>query len=250
MSKEAKTNTFDIHREQDPRNLPAYGITEAARYLRIPLETLRSWVRGRFYPTRSGQREFKSIIHLPDKNLPLLSFTNLIEAHILDAIRYKHKVPFESIRRTVKYLERQSGSKHPLAEHWFLTDGKHLFIEKAESLINVSRDGQLAMRQIIEIYLQRVERDPQGVASRLFPFLSKRHELLQRPAELEPRLVVIDPLVSFGKPVLAGTGIPTSIIAERFYAGESVRELAKDYGRQESEIEEAIRYEDAASRAA
>ncbi|MGA9768593.1 MAG: hypothetical protein WBV94_06115 [Blastocatellia bacterium] len=126
-------------------NQTAYGITEAARYLRIPLETLRSWVRGRFYSTNSGKREFHSIIHLPDKNLPLLSFTNLIKAHILDSIRYKHKVPFDSVRRTVKYLERLSGSKHPLAEHWFLTDGKDLFIEKAESLVIASKDGQLAI---------------------------------------------------------------------------------------------------------
>jgi uncharacterized protein (DUF433 family) len=250
MDRQIKAKTFDVHSEQDPRNLPAYGIVEAARYLRIPLETLRSWVRGRFYPTREGKRKFQPIIHLPDKKLPLLSFTNLIEAHILDSVRYKHKVPFDSVRRTVKYLEDISGSKHPLSEHWFLTDGKDLFIEKAESLINASRDGQLAMREILEIYLQRVERDPQGVARRLFPFLSKRHELLQRQIEQEPKLVVIDPMVSFGKPVLTGTGIPTSIIAERFYAGESIRELAADYGRQEAEIEEAIRYEDTSSRAA
>src|ERR1700742_5102295 len=115
MNRQKKTKSFDLPADTDPRDLPAYGITEAARYLRIPLETLRSWVHGRSYPISSGRREFQSIIHLPDKKLPLLSFTNLIEAHILDAIRYKHKVPFDNVRRTVKYLEQQSGSKHPLA---------------------------------------------------------------------------------------------------------------------------------------
>ena len=34
--------------------MPAYGIAEAAHYLRIPTATLRSWVHGRYYPTVAG----------------------------------------------------------------------------------------------------------------------------------------------------------------------------------------------------
>ena len=55
--------------------------------------------------------------------------------------------------------------------------------------------------------------------------------------------VVIDPYVSFGRPVLVGTGIPTAVIAARYKAGESVDDLADDYGRSREEIEEAIRCE-------
>lgn len=55
--------------------------------------------------------------------------------------------------------------------------------------------------------------------------------------------VVIDPRISFGRPVLAGSGIPTAVIAEQYKAGESVDELADDYGRKRLEIEEAIRCE-------
>jgi uncharacterized protein (DUF433 family) len=54
---------------------------------------------------------------------------------------------------------------------------------------------------------------------------------------------VIDPQVSFGRPVLVGTGIPTAVIAGRYKAGESMDALADDYGRQRFEIEEAIRCE-------
>ena len=55
--------------------------------------------------------------------------------------------------------------------------------------------------------------------------------------------MVIDPNVSFGRPVLAGTGIPTAVIAERFNAGETIAELIEDYNRTPTEIEEAIRCE-------
>ena len=56
-------------------------------------------------------------------------------------------------------------------------------------------------------------------------------------------LVVIDPTLSAGRPVITGTGLATEVIAERYKAGETVAELAKDYDRKEAEIEEAIRCE-------
>jgi len=43
--------------------------------------------------------------------------------------------------------------------------------------------------------------------------------------------------------VLTGTGIPTLVIADRYEAGDLIVELARDYGRPEEEIEEAIRCE-------
>lgn len=55
--------------------------------------------------------------------------------------------------------------------------------------------------------------------------------------------MVIDPALSAGRPVITGTGLATEVIAERFKAGESVSDLAKDYERKEAEIEEAIRCE-------
>jgi DNA-binding transcriptional regulator YiaG len=67
----------------DPRGMPAYSLAEAAHYLRIPLATLRSWVRGRYYPTDGGKKFFKPVIELPDPNLVSLSFINLVEAHVL-----------------------------------------------------------------------------------------------------------------------------------------------------------------------
>jgi len=92
------------------------------------------------------------------------------------------------------------------------------------------------MADILMAYLRRVEWDETGLALRLYPFTRKK--------ELdEPRFIVIDPYVSFGKPVLVGTGVPTSVVAERYKAGESVDELADDYGLGRTSVEEGIRCE-------
>ncbi len=170
------------------------------------------------------------------KTPPLLSFFNLIEAHVLDAIRREHGIPLPKIRIALDYLSRRFPSEHPLAIQEFESDGLNLFIEKFGQLINISQSGQLAMRAILEAYLRRIERDPLGFPCRLYPFTRKG-------TPDEPRVVVIDPYVSFGRPVLVGTGVPTAVIADRYKAGESIESLADDYGRNRLEIEDAIRSE-------
>jgi uncharacterized protein (DUF433 family) len=190
---------------------------------------------GRWYPTEQEKR-FEPIIALPEPDKPLLSFVNMVETHVLDAIRREHNVPLYKVRTALDYLKKEFPSDHPLADQRFETDGSNLFIEKLGQLINVSQAGQLAMRDVLVAHLRRIQRDPSGLAVRLYLFTRKR-------TSEEPRVVVIDPLVSFGKPILAGTGVPTAVIAERYKAGESIDELASDYGRQRSEIEEAIRCE-------
>jgi len=59
----------------------------------------------------------------------------------------------------------------------------------------------------------------------------------------EPKSVSINPTVSFGKPVLAGTGISPSVIAGRFGARDSVEDLAREYGVTSVVLEDAIRWE-------
>lgn len=225
-----------IYSLADVREAPAYSVPEASHYLRIPASTIRWWVTGRCYHPETGPQAFKPIIELPEKDNTLLSFINMVEIHVLDAIRRKHRIPLEKVRTALQYLKKEFHSKHPLAEGEFETDGINLFVQKYGRLINISQAGQLAIRELLEAHLQRIERDAAGLPLRLYPFTRKR--------ELhEPKTVVIDPYISFGRPVLAGTGIATSVIAERYKAGESMDQLAKDYGRNRLEIEEAIRCE-------
>jgi uncharacterized protein (DUF433 family) len=220
---------------RDSRSLPAYTLGEASHYLLIPSATLRSWIAGRPYPTKQGSRFFRPVFQLPSPR-PILSFVNLIEAHVLDAIRRQHQIPLDKIRIAVDYLQKYFKTDHPLASQDFETDGVDLFVTKFDQLINVSRVGQTAMREILQAHLCRIERDAAGIAVRLYPFTRKR-------GFDEPKSVVIDPMISFGRPVLAGTGIPTAIIAERYKAGDGIDSLASDYERPRLEIEEAIRCE-------
>jgi uncharacterized protein (DUF433 family) len=217
-------------KQLDPREIPAYTAGEAAHYLGVPKSTLRAWF--------AGQRGFRAVIR-PAQAKPTLglSFTNLVEAYVLTAIRRKHEIALPTIRRGLDFLVRKLGAKRPLLEQEFATNGVDLFVDHLGQVINISRDGQIEMADLIRAYLERIDRDAKGLPVKLYPFMRT-----QAPRE-QPRTVVIDPRVSFGRPVIAGTGIPTAVLAEQFKAGDPVPMLAKEYGADEEAVWDAIRCE-------
>jgi uncharacterized protein (DUF433 family) len=212
----------------DRREIPAYAYSEAAHYLDLPPSTLRAWF--------AGQKSFRPVIRAADPKRIVLSFSNLVEAYVLAAIRRKHHIGLPTIRRGLRFLTAKLGSNRPLLEQQFATSGKQLYVELGQ-VINISRDGQIEMAELIRTYLERVDRDPKGVPIKLYPFMRAQ------PLREQARTIVIDPLVSFGRPVIAGTGIPTAVLAEQFEAGDDVRDLAKEYGASEEAISDALRCE-------
>ncbi|MCZ6794069.1 MAG: DUF433 domain-containing protein [Planctomycetota bacterium] len=171
---------------------------------------------------------------------PRLSFLNLVEAQTLAAIRRKHLVSLQRIRKAVHYLGEVFVSKHPLAEHRFETDGVDVFVQKAGITVSASGAGQ-AVLEIVRRYFTRVEWDAEGGGPlRFYPYTRELDEG-PPPRVEEPRLVVIDPRMGGGQPVIAGRGILVSVIGRRYKAGESIPALADDYGCSPEEINEAIR---------
>lgn len=234
-----KTAFADICSGLDPRSVPVYGLTEAARYLAIPVSTLRSWAFGQHYVSpRGGQNFFKPVIKVADPKARLLSFTNVCEAHVCNALRGDHGIALQRIRKAIDVLEKLfPSSEHPLVERDLATSGADIFLNNFGETINLNQDAQTAMRDCLQLYLRRVEFDQTGIASKLFPFTRTN------ATPDAPRVVVLDPCVLFGRPVIVNTRIATSIVFERFAAGESTEALAKDYGLSVGEIEEALRCE-------
>lgn len=208
--------------------VPVYGAVDAARYLRVPYQTLRYWIKG--------HGTIPPIIKLAEDFPPRLSFMNLIECHMLSAMRTHYNLRLPKVRRALKTLAEILPSAHPLVAQEFETNSVDLYLRHySEGLINLSSPNQREFREFIEMHMQRIGRDSKGMRV-FYPFIEKR-------SLDEPKSIAISPAISFGRPVISGTGIPTAVIASRFHARESVGELAREYGRSDKEIEEAIRWE-------
>ena len=224
---------MNLTHSDDPRLQPRYTLAEASRYLWVNPETLRTWAKGRFYHAGGERRHAAPVLEEPRRSL--LTFLDLMEAHVLAALRQTHQVPMSKVRAAVTWLRDHFGSGHPLLHPDLATDGLNIFIRDFGRLISASEHGQQIMRSVMEGYLSRMDRDRQGVPVHFFPFT-------RRPGDLStPKLIVLNPSISFGRPVVAGTRIPTSIIIERFAAGEDPDALAADYTLDLEAVHEALR---------
>lgn len=228
-------HVVDIYGGQNPSDVPAYTLPFAARHVRIPAATLRYWVVGRDYEHDGKLRHAKPLIVVPDGRPRFLSFRNLVEAHVLASMRRTHEVPMHRVRRALAFLEKElGGAKHPLATESFRTDGVDIFVDRMNQIINASTYGQTEIREALVARLKRV-RYEHGFAAQLFPYVRDDEEAEQ------PKFVVIDPRVAFGRPVLVGSGIPVEEIADRFQAGDSASTLAKEFSVNQEMVEEAVR---------
>jgi hypothetical protein len=147
-------------------------LAEAARYLRLPAATLRSWVLGREYPTAEGGGEFPPLIRPVSKSPPLLSFPNLIEAHVLRSLRTEHGVPVKALRSALAYAEKTLGIDRLLLRPELRANAGKIFLDRYGELMDLSASGQLAMRQLFNEHLKRIELAASGRSSSIRTLLS------------------------------------------------------------------------------
>jgi uncharacterized protein (DUF433 family) len=207
---------------------PAYTPTAAARYLLLPVSTVRWWTLGNgVHPP---------VIRIADPHEHLLSFRNMVEVHVLSAVmrQDRSRVPIAIVRAVVAMLGESFQSEHPLADPRMREEGKDFFAMRFGALVNASQHGQVAIAGILAAYVHRIKRDERGEPRRLLIFTRGRPE--------GPEHIMIDPLVKSGEPCITDTELTAAMVAERFQAGESVKDLAAACERSPAEIEEAIRY--------
>ena len=222
-----------------PPHRPAYRAAEVAQMLALPAGTVKAWCFGHDYRHRDGSaKRFVKLIDVADTRRKLLSFANVCELHVLAAMRRNHRLPMPVVRDSLDYVASELGLHQPLIAREFKTNGIALFIEHTGTLVNVSRNGQTALRGDFESALARIELDRQGQPLRLFPFTRTAPNLADQPPA-----VVIDPRLAFGRPALTNGGVTTAVVEDRFRAGDSPADMAQDYGVAEADIWEALRFE-------
>jgi uncharacterized protein (DUF433 family) len=251
------SGVVDLYRGRDPREVPLYGARDAAACLNLPEKTILNWI--------VGHAAFRSVLTV-ETGQRQLSFYNLLEAFVLSELRRRSHYSLQSLRGLMTELRAEYPAiKYPLAgvevqvvaerfseRHTVQSpSGKlyqtaekrrprpELFTQTDSSpLISVSDKGRrLVLVNVVRDFLQRVDKTPVEGIVRLYPFITKDH------SPDADKTIAVDPRVAFGKPVIAGTGIPTAAVYQLFNAGDRIEDIAEEYDRDPSEIEAAVRYE-------
>ena len=215
--------------------VPNYALAEAARYLRIPASTVRYWAKGGTVTTPERRIHFEQVLVGPPRQR--LTFLDLTELLVVRELRETFNVSLASIRKAQRFV--QDAFEGP----WFLYDlrvfGQDIFIQHIEpGPIAATRSGQMAFEGFLEEFLQRVRVDEHGIPSNIYPRVVD---------SANPLPVRISPVVAFGNPTISGTGIKTRTVSSRYDAGESLDDIARDYGISRALVADAIRFQVAAA---
>jgi len=222
----------------DVREYPSYSIDEVATYIGVPKRTLRSWVSGYKYKNHGRVCHAPPVIQPADQEHLLLSFFNLVEAQVLAATRDR-RIGVRQVRRAMEFLREVTGADRPLLRCVFATHGSSLYVEsidgrRLKNPLDVSRYGQYVFGKMLKKYLERIERDTNGLPTILYP--------MKAGQATRAKVITIRPYVSSGKPSLKKSGIMAEIIWMRRREGEKIASLARDFRLRPSEIKAAITY--------
>lgn len=217
-----------------------FGMSEAARLLGIEhTVTLRRWI--------DGYKRYPPVIRLEPTGSDLVTWGEFVEAGYLTEYRRKHRIPLQRLRPAILALREEFGAPYPLA-----TAAPYLEVGNGELLMRLQREAKLGPRLaplVVVRNKQYVLADPAKSFVERVEFAPGSDGAVQRLFPLDHnKLVVIDPLRSFGAPSVRG--IRTENLFELFQAGEALEAIAETYGLDLSDVEAAVRYESAPPRAA
>jgi uncharacterized protein (DUF433 family) len=214
---------------------PVYELAEVDSLLTLRPGTARRWVDG--YERRN--KIYPPVVRIEPTGEQTVTWGEFVETRFLAEYRNKG-VPMIRMRPAIERLRERFNTKYPLATAKPFAAGRELVLEiqnevgldPALRVIELARNGQLELTDPAELFWRSVDfdDDEEGIALRLHPLATNR-------------VVVLDPLRQFGRPVVRS--VPTEVIAEQFDAGDSVDLIARLYELPPGDVEAALRYEKA-----
>jgi uncharacterized protein (DUF433 family) len=210
-----------------------YSVPAAARLLHTQPEPLRRWAFGY---ERGGDR-YDPVISADLGDVggeKALTFLDLVELMFIQGLRESGRA-FPGIREAHRTLSRVLETEHPFALRRVFSDpgGIYALLDREDEghlLIELKGAGQIAMWPALQRYLHQLDFDVDQLAERWYP-----------AGRATP--IVVDPRISFGAPVIAGTRLETAAIAELYQGDESVEELAWLYDLEPAQVQAAVEFE-------
>ncbi|MDH5706189.1 MAG: DUF433 domain-containing protein [Candidatus Aminicenantes bacterium] len=221
-------------------NIPMYFTAEVARLVDISRYRVHRWLEGYVFTLESGRRRQRPVVQRAwqDQAYPhYASFLDLVD--LLFVKRFlDYGVSLQKLRKALDEAKEVLGTDH-FARQSFFTDGKNICLEvkkrgkeKGGAILELLSGGQWVISDVIKQLAHQIDFD-------------KTTELACRwfPAEGN-RIVVLDPLISFGRPIIIGKGITTENIFDLFIAeGEATQPVCNWMDLTSEEIEAAVKFE-------
>lgn len=221
---------------EDQYNVPMYFTAETARLVNISRYRVRRWLEGYEYSCIAGRRRQQPVVRKgwQDKDYPhYASFLDLVD--LLFVKRFlDYGISLQKLRKALDEAKEILGTNH-FARQSFFTDGKNICLKvknKGNAILELLSDGQWVISDIIKQLAHQIDFDESSELARRW-----------RPVEGNG-LVVLDPMISFGRPIIVDKGITTENISDLFFAEREKMGPVCDWMELTSkEVEAAVKFE-------
>jgi uncharacterized protein (DUF433 family) len=230
--------------------LGLFPLPEAARLAQLDTRTARRWAEG--YPfTHEGEKRFsRGVMPLaltPSGGQRDLTFAEMLTLRLVKAFKGAG-LGVPTIKRVAERAASDFGMDMPFVSKRFRTDGRKVFVElQTQPPANDEPGITRHERELIEV-LTGQHQFADLVEPSLFANVDWQDDLASRWWPLGKACAVnLDPTIVFGAPHVAGTRVPTRVIAEAVKAEgggkTSVEAVAEWYGLRPQQVQDAIRFE-------
>lgn len=214
-------------RGQDITTLPTYTIPEAAAFLAIPRRTLASWYEGAD-PILKASGQY-GLTHL-------LSYRDIEEAYRVFLLRERFDLSLQLIRLSMQNARRMFRSEHPLQRANAIKHCLHDIVydkrphgKNPRRVVSLGRKpGQQLVEEVVNMFSERIE-----AGKFIFPWRFAATDHQSRPVSMNPNIMS-------GRLVVAGTRIPVTTILGQKRSGETVEDIAGDFGLDTTVVQQAL----------
>jgi len=219
---------------------PAYTIAEASQLTGLSKDRTRRWLQGYDYSYLLSQstaiirrRQAPVVRRGRTAGTPYASFLDLIDLLFVKEF-LAHGISLQRLRKALDEAQQILGKLH-FAHESFFTDGRSIYLQvknAGDAIMELLNNGQWVIAPIILELAQKIEFDKTTkLARRWYPRGS------QFP-------VVVDPLISFGRPALLKRGVATANVYDLFLAeGQDISATSVWLGLAVSDARAAVEFE-------
>jgi len=203
-----------------------FTISDIAEILKVDRHKISYLVRNYWNDKLSSNRNF-IYIYETDKVLAV-NFYALIEIKVFYVLK-ENGISYKKALEAHNILSKEFNTNYPFAHNSFYQSGSTILFEKGKSLIQAENSKQIAIRQVIEPFSEKIDYSTDKIARAYYP-LGKDKD------------IIVDPEHQFGEPVVVNTNILASTISKMYNAGDKVELIAKVYNIKETAVKDAIAY--------
>ena len=213
---------------------PIYPSAEAGRLVNLSTTRVSRWLKGYDYQYDSQVRHQQAVIRRQGtEGTSYASFLDLVDLLFVKQF-LDYGVSLQKVRKALDEAVIILNTHH-FARQCFFTDGNNIFVkmkEQGDAILQLLSGGQWVIASMIQKLASQIDFDATtGLALRWFPMGHKG-------------LVVLDPIISFGRPSLINSRITTANVFDLFNAEKKkIKRVCNWMNIPPKEVEAAIRFE-------